>query len=175
MAPDPKRLEVDIRQFVAAAKGKMAEAVLEAVQDVAEQVVVRSPFKTGFLMSAWFMTIGAPAKAEPRKKPKDFAGGDRSGAATLGAINMALLDYSLGETVYLQNAAVYARRLEYGFVGEDSLGRTYAQEPRAWVRGVLSEWPSIAMEAAKRVAAGQGGGANPGGGGRLPDKGYVKP
>jgi hypothetical protein len=162
---------LDIRRFVNAAKGKLAEAALETVQDIAEQVVVRSPFKTGFLMSSWYAQINTKAGAP-------FAGaatGDRSGSVALNRITATLLDYSLGDVIYIQNGTAYAARLEFGFVGEDSAGRSYNQAPRAWVRGVIAEAPAIALAAAARVAAGKGGGDRPGGGGRLPDKGYVTP
>lgn len=158
-----------MKQFAALGKGLLAQAALEAVQDIAEQVIVRSPFKTGFLMSSWFATLDTPATEGIQGSA---AGGAASGVAT-ARISATLLEYQLGQTIWLQNGTAYAARLEFGFVGEDSLGRTYNQAPRAWVRGVIDEAPAIATAAAARVAAGQSGGANPGGGGRLAGRGYV--
>lgn len=159
------------KRFAELAKGKLEEAALEAIQDIAEQVVVRSPFKTGFLMSSWFVTLGNPAT----EGVKGVAAGAGASGVAMSRMSIALLDYKLGQTVWVQNGTVYARRLEFGFVGADSLGREFNQAPRGWVRGVLAEAPAIAEAAARRVAAGQSGGANPGGGGRRADVGYVAP
>lgn len=168
---DPMKAALAMRQFAAAGKELLAAAALEAVQDIAEQVIVRSPLKTGFLMSSWFATIGTPALEGIRGS----AAGAGGAALSTARIAATLLDYQLGQTIWLQNGTAYAARLEFGFVGEDSLGRTYNQAPRAWVRGVIDEAPGIAVAAAARVAAGQSGGANPGGGGRLAGRGYVAP
>ena len=39
-----------------------------------------------------------------------------------------------GNTAYVMNAQPYGFRLEYGFVGVDSLGRHYAQAPQPHIR-----------------------------------------
>lgn len=43
----------------------------------------------------------------------------------------------------------YARRLEFGFVGRDSLGRFYNQKPRPHMRSTMEE---EAREVARRIA-----------------------
>ena len=66
-------------------------------------------------------------------------------------------DYSLGiaaikpgDTIYIGWQAAYSRRLNYGFVGDDSLGRTYNQAGYGFAEAAAAKWPAIvAVEAAK--------------------------
>lgn len=66
-------------------------------------------------------------------------------------------DYSLGiaaikpgDTIYIGWQAAYSRRLNYGFVGDDSLGRTYNQAGYGFAEAAAAKWPAIvATEAAK--------------------------
>jgi hypothetical protein len=68
-----------------------------------------------------------------------------------GQINAVIANATIGEVVYLGFQAAYARRLEYGFVGQDSLGRTYNQAPAAFVRSAVQRWPQIVNEATEQV------------------------
>lgn len=50
--------------------------------------------------------------------------------------------------------AAYARRIEFGFTGQDSLGRTYNQHGAHFLSGAAADWPAIvAAEVAKAKAA----------------------
>lgn len=70
---------------------------------------------------------------------------------------LATGDYSLGvaqikpgDMVYIGWQAVYARRLNFGFVGADSLGRVYNQSGFGFAEAAAAKWPTIvAAEAAK--------------------------
>lgn len=66
-------------------------------------------------------------------------------------------DYSLGiagikpgDTIYIGYQAAYARRMNYGFVGADSLGRVYNQAGFGFAEATAAKWPEIvAAQAAK--------------------------
>lgn len=66
-------------------------------------------------------------------------------------------DYSLGlaaikpgDTIYIGWQAAYSRRMNYGFVGADSLGRTYNQAGYGFAEATAAKWPAIVQaEAAK--------------------------
>lgn len=66
-------------------------------------------------------------------------------------------DYSLGiaaikpgDTIYVGWQAAYSRRMNYGFVGADSLGRTYNQAGYGFAEATAAKWPAIVQaEAAK--------------------------
>lgn len=66
-------------------------------------------------------------------------------------IGPALLDWKPGETLYIGFQANYARRMNYGFVGEDSLGRTYNQSGFGFVEKAAARWPFIVDAAAAKV------------------------
>ena len=51
-----------------------------------------------------------------------------------------------GQPVYLGWQAAYARRQNYGFVGTDSLGRTYNQSGFGFAEAAAAKWPQIVAE-----------------------------
>lgn len=65
-----------------------------------------------------------------------------------GGIELTIAGANIGETVYLGFQANYARRMNYGFVGEDSRGRSYNQEGYHFIEGVAQRWQRIVMEEA---------------------------
>lgn len=167
MTTSPEQFRLDVAAFVEAAKGKLREAVAETVQDLAEEIVTRTPYEFGLLRGSWYVSLDAPAEGP--------AGTQAGPAGTLVASLVAHLPgFQLGHTLYFLNNAKYAARLEYGFTGEDSLGRSYSQPGRSFVRGTLAEAQQIAEAAAKRVADGGGGGKHRGGGGVRADVGWVQ-
>lgn len=62
-------------------------------------------------------------------------------------VPLVLLQVQLGATVYVGWTAAYAMRMEYGFMGQDSLGREYSQAGKAFLRGALQQWTNIVNEA----------------------------
>jgi hypothetical protein len=135
----PASFAIQIAEWVAKAKGREKAFCVEFVQDIAEEVVRATPVKTGFLRSSWWGSIGQPETGKS---------GDP--VAQMGLVAATLVP---GEVYYAMNGAAYAKRVEYGFVGQDSLGRTYNQAPRAFVRGTVARAEEIAEAAAQRVAA----------------------
>lgn len=130
--------DVQIAAWVAKAKGRQREFCIEFVQDLAQAVVEATPVKTGFLRASWWASIGTPVANE--------------GGGSVAAMNLVAATIVPGDVYYLTNGAKYARRVEYGFVGADSLGRQYNQAPRAFVRGTVARAADIADAAASRVA-----------------------
>lgn len=59
-----------------------------------------------------------------------------------------------GDVAQFGWGAAYARRIEFGFTGQDSLGRTYNQQGAHFLSGAAADWPAIvAAEVAKAKAA----------------------
>lgn len=101
------------------------------------------PHKTGNLANSLLgSTAGPPSQGG---KDEKFSGMD------VGAFAATL---KLGDTAWMGYRAVYSRRLNYGFVGEDSLGRTYNQSGRHFVEHAIGQWPQIVTEAARKVQDG---------------------
>ena len=73
---------------------------------------------------------------------------------------LATGDYSLGianirpgEPIYIGWQARYARRQNYGFVGTDSLGRTYNQSGYGFAEAAAAKWPQIVRAEAAKLGA----------------------
>lgn len=72
------------------------------------------------------------------------------GLAT-GDYSLGIANIRLGETVYIGWQAVYARRMNYGFVGTDSLGRNYNQAGFGFAEAAAAQWPAIVQEQATKL------------------------
>lgn len=95
----------------------------------------RVPVKTGNLARS------VVVDTKPPKIIEGLATGDYS----LGIANL-----KPGEPIYIGWQAVYARRMNYGFVGADSLGRVYNQSGFGFAEAAAAQWPTILKaEAAK--------------------------
>lgn len=64
---------------------------------------------------------------------------------------MVLIDLQLGDTAYLGWQANYAKRQNYGFVGDDSLGRTYNQSGFGFAENAAKQWPAIVDRVVIRI------------------------
>ena len=103
----------------------------------------RLPHLTGNLMRSLLASTSAmPSTGGPDAK---YSGQD------VGLVTAGL---QLDQTVWLGYQAIYARRLNYGFVGQDSLGRTYNQAGAHFVEGAIAEWPNIVRMAVSKIKAG---------------------
>jgi len=102
----------------------------------------RLPHLTGNLMrSLLASTAEMPTTGQPDAV---YSGQD------IGTVTATL---SLEDTVWLGYQAVYARRQNYGFVGEDSLGRAYNQEGAHFVEAAVLVWPTIVELVAEDIKA----------------------
>lgn len=131
----------------ASAELDRAEAVFQtAAQTVANEVRTpvneggRMPIKTGNLRrSLMASTASMPSIKEGQETFND------------SGVELVIAGAELGETVFLGFQAAYAARMNYGFVGQDSLGRTYNQTGYGFVDAVAQRWPQIVTEAERTV------------------------
>lgn len=98
----------------------------------------RLPVKTGNLRRSLLMSTAAM----PTTKP------GQTWSSEQPDFEMVIGSAELGDKIYLGFQAAYARRLEYGFQGQDALGRTYHQEGRGFVAAAAQRWPQIVAEQA---------------------------
>lgn len=143
---DTAKFRLQTQKFVDKAKGNTRAFAVEFIQDLNEAIVRATPVVTGFLRASWHasinsMPVGAGSSPDP------------SGTTAVAMMNLETVNLQLGDVFYATNGAAYARRVEYGFVGTDSLGRHFNQPPHSFVRVVLDQADRIAAEAAARVAA----------------------
>lgn len=113
-----------------------------SVQDLAKEASTtiplggRVPVKTGNLARSVVVD----------NKPPQIIDGLATGDFTLGVANI-----KPGETIYIGWQAKYARRQNYGFVGTDSLGRTYNTSGYGFAEAAAAKWPSIVAEQAAKM------------------------
>jgi hypothetical protein len=115
---DSGDFEMQLEQFGQRLTDNLERFSQQFCQDLANEIVSKTPVRTGFLRASWKPNVNG-ADADP---------------STL----------NIGDVFEFTNTAVYARRVEYGFIGTDSLGRKYNQTGRAFVRGVLNQADQIA-------------------------------
>ncbi len=102
----------------------------------------RTPKLTGNLIRSILAQIGSmPSQGGPGAQ---FAGSD---------VGLVVAQAILGDSISIGFQANYARRLNYGFVGADSLGRNYNQSGAGFVEGAAAKWPQIVAQAAAEVRA----------------------
>lgn len=93
----------------------------------------RVPVDTGELIGSVVVEIAGVRTAQGSKgQPPDFTAG--------------ILSMELGQDIVVAFTAPYARRLEYGFSGTDSLGRTYSTQGRFFVRDAIQQWETIVAQ-----------------------------
>lgn len=108
----------------------------------------RLPIDTGNLRRS-FMASTAPIQSR---------GDDQTTFPDYGPESeMVIANAPLGSTIYIGSQAVYAARMNYGFVGTDSLGRVYNQTGFGFLDAVEQRWPQIVAEADAKVRGRAGG------------------
>jgi hypothetical protein len=141
MPATPEQFKIDVSKWVDGAKDKLRRFAIEFVQDVAQEIVEVTPWKTGNLRASWYATIN------------DSGSAPAGGIGDVASLGLVAANLKLGDVYRMQNGAVYAMRVEFGFVGLDSLGRHYNQAPRAFVRNTLARADTIAAATAAKIAA----------------------
>ena len=129
-----------VEQWTKRAKEQQDAAFQAVVWDVLNQVKLATPVDTGFLRANWTIVRN--------NDPVPVAGRVPDPAQVVAEIKA-------GDRVTIVNPVVYALRIEFGFVGKDSLGREYDQAGAGMVQKVLVNLPTIARGAVARVTAGQ--------------------
>ena len=100
----------------------------------------RVPFKTG--------NLARSVLASKDGLPEATSGPPRGSNVGLVAATL-----KMDETAWIGYQAVYARRMNYGFVGADSLGRVYNQEGFHFIEYAIAVWPTIVELASEDIQA----------------------
>ena len=127
-----------VQQQQAALQGVMRQSIAQLCDDVIEGTEV----ETGNLRKQWQPSWGAPALSlvddshDPSRQ-----------------LSVVLARWPEGQTgvFYMTNNAAYAMRMEYGFVGPDSLGRVYNQKGDFNVTNNIARWPIIVANQARAL------------------------
>lgn len=131
---------VQMQAFRDKTKAQMRAALSASVQDVISEAQRpeaqggRMPVDTGFLRGSLVSELNGAKIAE---------GAD--------SYTLAAAQIEPGDVARFGWTAEYARRMELGFVGTDSKGRTYNQSGRHFVEGAAAQWPAIVERNAARL------------------------
>ena len=98
----------------------------------------RVPFMTGNLARS----LLASKQGMPNVADGPYAG------SNIGLIAATL---KADETVFIGYQAIYAARMNFGYVGADSLGRVYNQQGNYFIEGAVAEWPNIVKNAVTEI------------------------
>jgi hypothetical protein len=126
---------VQVSRWVDKAKERAGAAFQATAQDAVARVKALTPVKTGYLRANW--TAMKAGDVVPV-----------AGAVPDPAL--AIAKARLGDTIYVINPTKYARRIEFGFVGEDARGRHFDQAGAGMMQQTLIEIPQIAIKATAR-------------------------
>lgn len=105
------------------------------------------PYQDGFLRASLVVLVN---KEPPRA---DRTQEDSSSAYNPAEIQLAIAGAKAGDRIVAAYTMEYARRLEFGFVGTDSLGRTYNQTGIGWTKRATQQWKQIVKEVEQEAMA----------------------
>lgn len=132
-----------VNKWTKATKERSEEAFQIGVLDFAIELNDTAPIDTGFLRSSLTAGINGSVPQGPNAE----YGSNYNDQRLLSVISQL----KLGDKVSLVYQAPYARRLEYGFTGFDSLGRQFNQSGRFWITAAGQKYRSIMRRAATRL------------------------
>ncbi len=131
---------------------QMTEKRVNAVFRLSTQKVIsymqqNAPYRDGFLRASLVVLVNQEPPA-PNKSQEDALG-----PYTEAYMQLQIANAVAGDRITASYTMEYARRLEFGFVGTDSLGRHYNQPPRAWTRLAAQQWQKFTEEATNEAKA----------------------
>jgi hypothetical protein len=136
--------DVDPAQWAGVSSQGLTALLQNSVQTLAAEAAKtipnggRVPVKTGNLARSVVVD----------NKPPTVIDGLAKGDFSLGLANI-----KPGDTIYIGWQAKYSRRLNYGFVGTDSLGRAYNQAGYGFAEAAAAQWPAIVAAQAAKLGA----------------------
>jgi len=131
---------------------QQTEKRINAVFRLSTQKTIRHmqenvPYRDGFLRASLVVLVNQDPPP-PNKSDKDGMG-----EYTDAYMQVAIAGAVAGDRITAAYTMEYARRLEFGFTGTDSLGRSYNQAPRGWTRMAAQMWKKFVDEATVEAKA----------------------
>lgn len=134
-----------VDKWVGETKERASAVFRGSAQELFERVVKATPVDTGYLRASYQVVVNG--SLPPANKTGEGT------APTPPVIAATIANLQIGDNVSLGYTAVYARRLHYGFTGQDSLGRNYNQPPWPWVTTEAAQWQQIVKGQVARARA----------------------
>ena len=130
-----------VKGFADKAKRRQQAIFRDSAQEVLR--IANTPKAQGGRMPVDVGNLRNSARASTSGMPSSSGGPPEVVFATM----------EIGQTVWTGWTAAYALRQEYGFYGQDSLGRTYSQAGNAFMRTAVQQWPMIVERATREAEA----------------------
>jgi len=146
----PISVDFDPGNVAKEARVKLETAAREVLQDLALEVVERTPVDTGFLRGNWQVSINAPPPNTlvDRGDPETtYSGSGKFPPVAPQTVNRVSADISKlkpqnGDTLYFFNNARYASIIENG---------SASRRPRAMVKSAIANLDNIAKRTIERI------------------------
>lgn len=157
MATENLDFGASVDAWVRATEQRMEAVFKESTQRIIEEVRKpeakggKMPVDTGYLRNSLVATTDGPTLMSRESKPEAGRQYDQTGDALPQAVSLTITNAKLGQTIWACFTAAYAARMEYGFSGEDSLGRSFNQKGRGFVRLATQRWQSIVDAVVKEL------------------------
>ncbi len=116
------------------------------VEEIVRNLSLGAPgVVTGFLRSS----LVASTAFIPLFGDEEPQEGKRYASPDWASLEATIMSAKITEPLFIGLSAVYARRLEYGFVGPDALGRVYNQPGYGFIARAMQRRKAFLEEAAK--------------------------
>lgn len=133
-----------VGKWAVQSEDRMTAVRRRAIELLAEEMAKTKPDggKVPFLTGNLARSLLASTQGMPRTSTTLSSG------SNVGLLTATL---SIRQDIWLGYQANYARRMNYGFVGADSLGRVYNQTGNHFLEDAIAQWPALVNKAAKEL------------------------
>lgn len=106
----------------------------------------KMPVMDGFLVNSSMASLeGVPSGQSEPEKDKTYSAPVNEDPA------LTFLKMKVGDTVTVGWSAAYAMRMEYGYSGKDSLGRTYDFQGKGFLRAEVQKWDATVAAVTEEI------------------------
>lgn len=137
-----------VNQWTRETEGRSEAAFQNGALDFYDAMRAATPVLTGNLRDSLVASKSGPVAIATSPTGNPGVTGNSSGVERSIAEIMSL---KLGDKITFSYNAVYWKRVNYGFVGYDSLGRYYNQPGYFWIEQTGAKYRSIMRAAATRL------------------------
>ncbi len=141
-----------VKDWAERTKAAQEEVMRQSVQDVVEVMLTpegsggKFPVDVGFLINSLASGIGDVTFATTAPAFEGDVGGGGPGSD----YTLTILQMEPGDVARFALTAEYAMRMENGFHGTDSAGRTIEQYGRHFMSSAAAQWPQIVAANAEK-------------------------
>lgn len=140
-----------VEAFAEKSVAQMQAVVSESIQDVMD--IAQTPVANGGRMPVddGHLINSVVTELNGSQIGRASSAADQGGANSTANIALLVTQIQPGDIARIGWTAAHAMRQHEGFVGEDSLGRSFNQEGKHWVDGAAAQWQQIVAKNVGRL------------------------